>query len=300
MPSYIPYLMESLSAFERESDDRLNVERGVAAALLRLIFEADWFAKHVELSDSPDPWMLNASQKWITSHPVPQPDLRPLVYSNRVVRLGDAWFTLVKHEFKGLETLRQRFLKRNDTRASFTETEVASLLIYNGCSVRAVEELGIRGHDFDLAATIRGVEVSVEVTSIDEGPLLLSRVLNKLHGKRNQVRFDRPAVLYVHIPEAWMRQRSFAVLVMGAAIRRFFIKSRRYNMIVFIWDIKSANGTVQTFFQPVFNNRARFRLPDYTAFTIKRDKWGISRRSESLLGALQRFRTRQLSEAGRS
>lgn len=279
MASYIPGLLDTLSRLEGINPERGYVERGMAAALLLIIFEADWFKTHIELNANPDPWMLNCTDAWRVSHPVPPPDLRPIIHAHRVVRLGDAWFSIVNNRLDGLETLRQQFLTRNDTRASFTEAEVASLLIYNGCSVRVVEESGVRGQDFDLDATVNGVQVSVEVTVITGGPLSINTVMNKLHGKRNQVPHDRPAVLYMHIPEDWMRRRSWAVLILGAAIRRFFFRSRRYNIIVFIWEtirVTPEGGIPHMFFQPVYNNYARFKLPDSTVFTLKRNNWGVT------------------------
>jgi hypothetical protein len=301
MASYIPLLLDTLSRLESINTERGSVARNMAGALLFIIFGAEWFKEHVELNANPDPWMLNVTEAWLASHPVPPPDPRRIIHAQRVIRLGDAWFTIVNKRLQGLETLRQRFLTRNDTRASFAETEVASLLIHNGCSVRVVGESGVRGQDFDLAATVRGVQVSVEVTEIMGGHLSISTALNKLQGKRNQVPPDRPAVLYVHIPESWMQQRALSVLILDAAIRRFFFRSRRYNMVVLMWEtfrFTPDGGVSQMFFQPVYNNRARFKIPDCTVFSVKRDTWGMMRNSKSLLDTLRSFRMRQQAEAG--
>src|SRR5271166_5565135 len=161
MASYIPLLLDALSRLEVENADhgypgQGYIARGMAAALLFIIFGPDWFKEHIEVCANPDPWMLNCAQAWLVAHPVPPPDLREYIHSNRVTRLGDACFTLVNNRLDGFETLRQRFFTRRDTRASFAEAEIASLLIYNGCSVRVVGESGVRGQDFDLAAIVRG------------------------------------------------------------------------------------------------------------------------------------------------
>jgi hypothetical protein len=39
--------------------------------------------------------------------------------------------------------------------------------------------------------------------------------------------------------------------------------------------------------QPVYNNHPRFRIPDYTAFSLKSDKWGMQGISRSLLDAMR-------------
>jgi hypothetical protein len=288
--NYTEFFIQALAKLEVQSDDHLYVERGISAALLLVIMEREWFMKHIELNDEPDPWMLNASEKWIVAHPVPAPDLRAVIYSNRVVRLANSWYTLIKTSFDGVETLRRRYLKRDDTRSAFTETEVAALLAFNGCKVRIDEEIGIRGRDYDLSASYQGVEASVEVTCITGGPLSLQTTLNRLNEKRTQVPADKPAVLYVYIPAAWTVLFTFSRIVLGTAVRRFFLRSRRYNIIVFMWErafLADGCGRVTLAVQPVYNERARFRLPDRTVFSAKRDRnWGLTRSSDSFYQSL--------------
>ena len=268
-----------------------------------LIFVAlgrEWFDKHVYDSANPDPWMLNGTRDWFASHPVPPPDLRPIIHASRVTRLGDALFTVISN-VRDSEKLKDRFLKRGDTRANFTETEIASLLAWNGCSVRIVGESGTRGQDFDLAATSQGVEVSVEVTAMNSNNLTVGAVYNKLLGKRTQVRSDRPGVLFVHIPESAMRNRPMAELIIGAGTRQFFLRSRRYHVVVFVWETfrMSADGAAEAGmrFQPVYNNNARLKVPDHTVFSVERDRWGFARNSKSLLGTLWTYRMRQNQES---
>ena len=245
--------------------------------------------------------MLNGSERWIAAHPSPLPDLRAVIYSNRVVRLANSWFTLINKGFDGVETLRQRFLTRDDTRSAFTETEVASLLAFNGCKVSIVKETGIRGHDYDLSATYQGIEASVEVTCITGGPLSLNTTLNRLNDKRSQVPANRPAILYVYIPATWIRLFDFARIVLDTAIRRFFARSRRYSIIVFMWErafLTGGHGAVTLAVQPVYNHRSRFGLPDRTVFSAKRDNWGLMRSSNSFYQSL--LKKRMLEQADRA
>jgi hypothetical protein len=282
-----------LEQVEKKVDDRLFIEREMSAAFLLEVLGKDWFRSHVALSDSPDTWMLNASEKWIDANPVSPPDLRALFYSNRIVRLAGAWFTLLDNGFDGTEALLKRFQRRDDTRAVFMETEIASLLSVNGCGVRVIEETGVRGRDYDLSATYHGVETSIEVTAISHRPLSIKTTLNRLQDKRSQVPDDKPAVLYIHVPLMWINNYVFAQIVLDTAVRRFFFKSRRYNMIVFMWEramLGGDHGRVELKIQPVYNSWARFDLPDRNVFSVKRDKWGLSRCSKSFFEALLVYR----------
>ncbi len=77
--SYLPLLLETLRSNEKLSNDPLFVERGLAVNFLRIVLEEEWFSKHLVPRNPPNSWMLNASPKWIEEHPVPNPDLRPLL-----------------------------------------------------------------------------------------------------------------------------------------------------------------------------------------------------------------------------
>jgi hypothetical protein len=167
------------------------------------------------------------------------------------------------------------------------------MLAHNNCAVRIVKESGVRGQDFDLEITLRGLPVNVEVTAIAQRPLNAQTLLNRLRKKCNQVPKDNPAILYIHIPDIWMRNRSLAFLVLDRAIRRFFLKSRRYNMICFIWEevANEPHGFVPRMsVQPVFNNHARFPMSDYRPFCVQPDKWGTKRMSDSILQAVRTYR----------
>jgi hypothetical protein len=292
IPFPISYLLKNLDDFERRFNDDALIAQGMSEAVIILALGVEWFTRHVKPNNNPDPWMLNGSQQWFSSHPVSPPDQRPVIFRMRVTRLGDALFTVIRR-VRDSELIKQRFLTRNDTRSSFIEAEVASMLAHNNCAVRIVKESGVRGQDFDLEITLRGLPVNVEVTAIAQRPLNAQTLLNRLRKKCNQVPKDNPAILYIHIPDIWMRNRSLAFLVLDRAIRRFFLKSRRYNMICFIWEevANEPHGFVPRMsVQPVFNNHARFPMSDYRPFCVQPDKWGTKRMSDSILQAVRTYR----------
>jgi hypothetical protein len=290
MNAGVDYVLEALARYEAINNERSFVAAAVSGLLLRGIFGEDWARKRLILNDKPDPWMLNGNDAWLATHPVAPPDLRRVTYSSRVVRLANALFTIIG-KVDGFERLRERFLTRNDTRSSFLEAEIASLLVHNGCSVSVIGESGVRGQDFDLLATVMGTQVSVEVSAIAGGRLSINTVLNKLNGKRDQVPPDRPAVLYVRLPDTWMppnSERGF--LVLDAAVRRFMVKSKRINAIVFIGERVTpvdGGGGLHQWLAPVYNNYPRHLIPDYSVFSLKRDKWGVEGISVSFLDKLR-------------
>jgi hypothetical protein len=283
-------LQRVLTELERRyplSADEDLIEFHLASFFLWIVLGEEWHRRHITLASNPDSWMLNGNDAWCAAHPT-----RRLVYHNRVVRLADAIFTVSAKKVVGADGLLKRLRTRPDTRASFTEAEIASLLAYNGCLVSVVDESGIRGEDFDLLCVVDGVEVSAEVTAISERLLTVQTILNKLGDKRNQVPPHRPAALYLHIPAIWMRDEEAAAPIFGEAVEKFLRRSQRFNIIVILFEevIPFLNGGFPTLWmKPVYNNRPRHIIPEVEAFTN-----GRGRMAKSLLASCRTNRDQRL------
>jgi hypothetical protein len=191
VPTVPEALSKELDDLEtRFGEDRPAIELNLARFFLVILLGVDWGDKRVNLRPDPDPWMLNGNRAWLAKHPVPS-DVRRIVWHYRTVRLANALFTLVTEDrTTGYERLRLRFMTRPDMRATFTEAEIASLLVTNRCEVEIVGESGIRGNDFDLLAKVEQTPVSVEVTVIS-GANLSAKTVDTLPSTR----CDRPLPL---------------------------------------------------------------------------------------------------------
>jgi hypothetical protein len=292
---YLDLLLTSLAKLEASTDKQGMIEANLARVNLSAILGETWVEKYVLPSSQPDSWMLNGNDDWFKANPVSGTDIRRGMHFYRVVRLSDAFFTTLSGKIEKGDFLRKRFRERTDLRALFAELEIASLLVRNKVSVKVIGETGKRGEDFDLLATVRGVPVSVEITAIEDDAVMSPRsILNRLRGKRTQVPASRPAILYLVVPDAWMENYNLAVLTLDAAIRRFMLQSRRFNAIVLSWEnVTPGDIPIRRYLQAVYNNHPRSRIPDYSVFGVKRDKWGISNYSDSLLNRLRAYRLRR-------
>jgi hypothetical protein len=276
------------------------VRVNMAIVLLRAVLGDNWCNKYIRLNSNPDAFMLNGNDAWLAANPVSPPDMRRVIYTSRVVQLSDAMFTIVP-KVNGFERLRQRFHKRNDTQALYSEALITSLLVRNRASVRIIGESGKRGEDFDLLATVRGVAISVEISGFEGSALSVRTILNKLNAKRSQVPANRPAVLYLIVPQAWMVNYTAAFLVFNHAIVTFMRRSKRFNAIVLVWEYVRAEeggGWTGSNIQAVYHNSPRWRIPDHSVFGAKPDKWGRCLYSDSFLDALRSARLkRQIRQA---
>ena len=252
MSNIFETLARELPEVEKQTKGiRQMSEHAMCARLLCLCFGWDWYQQRIAFQDDPDEWMQNLKHD-------PDP-LRRIIYDSRVIRLGDAAYTLLKGQFTGADAWRHRFLTR-PTKPCFAETEIASLFAYNGFNVEVVTETGVRGQDFDLAATRDGVTLSVEITAKEDGPLTVETVRNTLTTKRTQVPADRPAVLYMRIPEEWMRNPIESQAIFSEAYVEFFKKSHRFNAVVLVWEklVPAVDGAFTGMSMwPCYNNSPR-------------------------------------------
>jgi len=202
----------------------------------------------------------------------------------------------MQNKVEGIDVIRERLLNRKDTSAVFRELEIASFLSMHGCRVRFVKETNVRGRDFDLDVEAKGQRISVEVTEILDRTLSFKTALNKFKKKRSQVPSHRPAVLYIHVPFEWMQTGQMMFLHIDPAIKRFFVLSRRYNMIVFVSEHFISTGNRLVFRgdgQPVYSHVARHKISDTSVFIAQRDRWNDSSLSKSFLTWLRTERAKQ-------
>jgi hypothetical protein len=244
-------LVKELPELERHcKGEKPLIEHAVASRLLCLCFGWEWYERTIAFQDNADEWMHNL--KGDTSE-------NRVLYTRRVIQLGDAVFTLLKTNFKGGDILKQRFLTR-PIKPCFAETEIAGLLAYNGYQVEVIGESGVRGEDFDLAASKDGVTLSIEITAKEDGPLTVQNILNTLKYKRTQVPSHRPAVLYLRIPSEWMAEPDKNRAIFTEAFQEFSRTSRRFNAYILTWEnlVPFLNGAfLSSYMQPCYNHNAR-------------------------------------------
>jgi hypothetical protein len=274
------------------------VEHGIASHFLALVFGWDWHQRHVAFQPVPDDWMLNGNDAWREGRP--DGDVLRITYEHRVVRLADGIFTLVKGGVDSFDLLKQRFFRRS-TKPCFIEAEIASLLAFNGFQVEFLKESGVLGEDFDVLATKDGVQLSVEITGKDDQALAAKTMTNTLKAKRKQVRPDRPAVFYIHVPAEWMTNIEEAKVVLNEAIVPFFTSSRRINAIVFVWERVIPHlqgGFPQINLLPCFNNKPRFPYDRLDLLGLTTDAQGEPKMCFSLLEWLESIERKRQEKKG--
>lgn len=182
-----------IRAGDRYRDDIVALNYRMAVCILRYYLGEEWDDQKIRSQDEFDPFMLNGRVRegdtgWTNQL--------------RVIRLGDSLFQL--RNCQNFNLLCERFkIRVTDTKACFTEAQIASAFSSEGLQVEIVQESGMRGTDFDFLAHGRKQDVSVEVTTKNPGPLTTGTIKNTLRKKRSQVPSERAALLFIIIPEEW-------------------------------------------------------------------------------------------------
>src|ERR1700733_4399651 len=296
MSATTDYFLPILEHFESTYTDHNQIAAGISTVFLQIALGKSWISANICANNHPNEWISNGDKDWFLTHPVPSPDLRQIYYLNRVVRLADALFTCMRNKVGNIDVIRESLLHKPDTRAVFRELEIASFLSMHGCTVKFVKESNVRGEDFDLQVEVNGQRISVEVTEILDRTLSFRAAFNKFQKKRNQVPSHSPAVLYIYVPYEWMKNRGVMFLHVEAAIRQFFRRSRRYNIVIFICEDFNSTGDGFKFglrVQPIYSHVGRHRISDVSAFLAQRDRWNDSSMSKSFFYWLRTQRARQ-------
>jgi hypothetical protein len=238
----------------RVTEDHLKV-LSVAYVIIQHFLGRPFFDRYVALSQTPDPYMLNALGD-------EDADER-FVHQDRVARLADYLFRLQNE--MGFDVLIERLTSNRDMRSVNLEAMIANLFKLRGFSVEILSLTSVRGQDFDFQIR-RGSEIiNVEVTGFTNDRFSVSNVKNVLHSKRNQLPDTHPAFLYCIVPPSWLENYKDLRFGTQLATYEFFARSKtkRINAVVYVTTEMKKHGNGVLFGEahaPVYNPMPRFHV----------------------------------------
>lgn len=155
-------------------------------------------------------------------------------YSDRIIALAEMLF-----HFQAIDGIDARLedLKSSSIETGVGELEGAKLLYMSGVPFRFIEPTGQSGSDHDVLiepsdAPAINCEMKCKVRSTE---LSAATVLNSLKTARSQLPRNEPGLIFVRIPESWVRQAEIAQIMRGA-LGRFFRGTTRVGAVVLHWE----------------------------------------------------------------
>lgn len=260
-----------IGAGEKYRDDMFSLNFRMAVCIIHYYLGKEWYDLKIRPQNVFDPFMLNGRERKGDAE---------WNYLLRVIRLGDSLFQL--RDCQNFSTLCDRFRARvTDTKACFTEAQIASDFSARGFPVKITEESGVRGTDFDFMLQAGKQDISVEVTTKNPSSLSAETIKNTLNNKRSQVPSERAAMLFIVIPEEWTADTKSgdstfsgafseaAESIFSEAFNEFYRGSKRFNSVYLVWTTTIISGGKRAFvetYRPYENPSPRHPIEDGSLF----------------------------------
>ena len=127
-------------------------------------------------------------------------------------------------------------IKTSDLESYFTELQSASQLKRSNVSFRFNTPSGEKGKDFDILIEEGKNGIACEIkTKVEETELSHESVLNSLKDARGQLPKDKPGLIFVRLPEEWIKDPNISKEI-DRALRRFYGQTQRILAVVFRWE----------------------------------------------------------------
>ena len=191
-------------------------------------------------------------------------------YLSRIVSIADTLYAL--KDCNGFNVICSR-LNRQSFQAVFFETFAARMFANLGFAIEVRQEVGVKGQDFDFVAAKQDAVVNCEVTALTAKTYSTKTVANALEQKRKQLPKDKPAVIFVVVPEEWfVNNNDDVVRSLREDALAAFKKTHRINAIVFLNEHHNDfglpdRGNLEFQFDPLINSEARHFVDDLIALT---------------------------------
>ncbi len=180
----------------------------------------------------------------------------------RILQLAESIFNL-----QSVDGVADRIsvIKEGGLESTYGELECAAQIKKASIQFRFVTPSGIKGKDYDVeimpdSDTCLNCELKV---TTEERDLQKSTIINKLNVARKQLPEEQPGIIFLKIPESWLKQTSTQQLI-SESIDQFFRNTNRVVAVVLRWEElivdfgKSRPAVLKIFFQIKANTASKF------------------------------------------
>lgn len=222
-------LMEKLHQFQRETGDAVLAFHELKDFLLREYLGNTWFEQNI-LSAENSQYLRSPSSI----------DLDGYKHLDRTTSLAEYIFNL--QSVRGLERCLSH-IRNSDVESGLAELEHARFFLQCGVRIEFRDAQGRKGEDYDTIVYLPGgQELACESESKQESTALSARTLrDTIEHARKQLPRDRPGLVFVTIPEAWVWPDG-ATEKIESQIQAVLRQSGRLNAVVVHWELWNCQG----------------------------------------------------------
>ena len=223
------------SISDRHPDGKPNVEFvafGIAVEYLRAVVGNEWtnqmvFPQHRDLS--------HANRQGRVFMKTDENEIEQRVRNqDRTLRIAELLFNL--QCVAGIDG-RLDALRRGNVEAIYTELEVGKFLLRQAVSFKYVDEVGVKGLDYDGQIFLHNNErvncemkCKIESTELSEGA-----IRNALDTARKQLPPSEQGIIFLKIPESWVHEVNIGTLLL-TTINDFLRGTSRVIAVILYWE----------------------------------------------------------------
>jgi hypothetical protein len=215
-----------------ETADRDFLLYGLGTEFLRLLMGNEWVNQNVFPFEDISSRQVNVRREFLRTESIDHSDR--FKHQDRVVHLAELLFNL-----RLVPGFSQKLvaLQTAELESLYSELEAAGLLIRSGIDFYFVVPTGELGEDYDveiISSTTTHIPVELK-TKVEDTKLSKNTLLSSLGSARKQMPSDRQGIVFVKIPEDWIRDQGIANIVKNA-LDEFFRNTSRVIAVVFRWE----------------------------------------------------------------
>jgi hypothetical protein len=185
--------------------------------------------------------------------------LDQLKHLDRTIALAEMFFNL--QGIPGFDG-RVELLKTSCVETAVGELEGARLIATTGLPFEFLLPTGVLGNDFDARVKLPIGEINCEMKcKLETTELSHGSILSTLNKARKQLPVKEPGIIFVKMPEGWVRTQAIE-RVAGQALGEFFRNTNRVGGLVFHWEewesILPNSLARVTKYRPEYNTKSSF------------------------------------------
>jgi hypothetical protein len=191
---------------------------------------------------------------------------------DRTVALADMLFNLQTVE--GADARFQQ-LRTRELEACIAELEAAKLIHSSGHALRFVDDSGATEPIYDVETTLCGHATKCETKcKLEATDLGAQTIIYTLNAARRQLPKAGIGLIFVKIPEHWVRNEEAAQTILGTLVQ-FFRNTKRISAVIFHWEEwypRKPRGFLRVSrFRVEHNSNAAVQLNECSQFIKPRD-----------------------------
>lgn len=161
-------------------------------------------------------------------------------HQDRVIALGEMLFHL--QSIHGFQSRARQLRNEQSVESTMAELEGAKHLLRKAIPFRFVRPRGVKGQDYDLEIALPNARLPCDSKcKVESTGLRATTITDSIDAAGSQLPTDRPGVVFMKLPESWVRSPSIAQQA-DEGLRAAFERRRHLAGVILHWETWELRG----------------------------------------------------------